>query len=95
MADLHSKILGVCPPWGQNSFNFMQFWENLAKFGKMVFWRLPGVGVPCLGEILDPPLLILNCLYFDNGIHGCAYYVLVKYPGQMVYRVVGRFLKFI
>ena len=39
------------PPWGPNSFNFMQF---LGKFGKIVCWR------PLLGEILDPPLFTLD-----------------------------------
>ena len=41
------------PPWGPNSFNFMQF---LGKFGKIVCWRPPGSWRPLLGEILDPPL---------------------------------------
>ena len=48
------------PPEGPNSFNFMQF---LRKFGKIVCWRppLPGSWRPLLGEILDPPLLVLEC----------------------------------
>ena len=43
MADLHSKILDMCPPGGPNSFNFMQF---LGKFGKIVCWHPPGELVP-------------------------------------------------
>ena len=56
MADLHSKILNASlplPPWGPNSFNFMQFW---GKIGKIICWRLH------LGEILDLPLRILAVL---------------------------------
>ena len=41
------------PPWGPNYFNFMQF---LAKFDKIVCWRLEGWHLH-LEEILDPPLL--------------------------------------
>ena len=45
------------PPGGPNSFNFMQFLE---KFGKIVCWHPPpGSWRPLLGEILDPPLLLL------------------------------------
>ena len=49
VADLHSKILDAPPPpWGPNSFNFMQF---LGKFGKIVCWRLPWrVGAPSSGK---------------------------------------------
>ena len=47
VTDRHSKILDACPPQGPNSFNFMLFWENLAK---------SYVSAP-LGEILDLPLL--------------------------------------
>ena len=39
VADLHSKILDVCPPPRPNSFNFMQFW---GKFDKIVCWPFPG-----------------------------------------------------
>ena len=44
------------PPGGPNSFNFMQF---LGKYGKVVCWCPPGSWCPLLGEILDPPLIIL------------------------------------
>ena len=43
VVDLHSKILDVPPPWGPNSFNFMQFLGNI---GKIVCWCLPGELVP-------------------------------------------------
>ena len=60
VADLHSKILDARPPWGPNSFNFMQF---LGKFGKIVCWRPPlGSWRPLLGEILDPPLVYEHLL---------------------------------
>ena len=40
VADLHSKILDAPPPpGGPNSFNFMQFWENLAKSYVGAPWR--------------------------------------------------------
>ena len=43
-----SKGLEGRPPWGPNSFNFIQF---LGKFGKIVCWRPPwGVGAPSSGK---------------------------------------------
>ena len=44
VADLRGAR-GTCPPGGQNSFNFMQFW---GQFGKIVCWRPPG-------ELAPPP----------------------------------------
>ena len=42
------------PPGRPNSFNFMQFLENLAKM--CVHALSPGGFTPVPGEILDPPL---------------------------------------
>ena len=44
VADLHNKILDACTPRGPNSFNFIQFLENLVK---------PYVGTP--GGLATPP----------------------------------------
>ena len=59
VADLHSKILDAPPP--PRGSKFFQFH---AVFGK--FWRNrmlappPGSWRPLLGEILDPPLVIIS-----------------------------------
>ena len=56
------KFWTRAPPGGPNSFNFMQF---LGKFGKIVCWHLPLESWrPLLGEILDPPLVILVLVIF-------------------------------
>ena len=48
VADLHSKILDARhPPGGPNSFNFMQFWKNLAK---SYVGAPPRVGAPSSGK---------------------------------------------
>ena len=57
LADLREEVWGTHapppPPLGHpNSFNFMQFWENLAKSRPLEGSR------PHLGEILDPSLQI-------------------------------------
>ena len=51
------------PPGGPNSFNFMQFGENLAK---LYVGAPPGSWHPLLGEILDPPLL-LHVVFIVSG----------------------------
>ena len=47
VADRHSKILDAYPPQGPNSFNFMHFWEILAKSYVGAPWR---VGTPPRGN---------------------------------------------
>ena len=51
------------PPRFENSFNFMQFLEILAK--SYVGAPLPGSWRPLLGEILDPPLQKDPCTQKD------------------------------
>ena len=55
VADLHSKILDVRPPWGSKFFQFHavfgKIWQNRMLAPPLESWR------PLLGEILDPPLL--------------------------------------
>ena len=64
------------PPGGPNSFNFMQF---LGNFGKIVCWR------PLLGEILDPPLILVGQSFASPGIPqtctGCSPLVGWHMPG--------------
>ena len=58
---------GRAPPWGPNSFNFMQF---LGKYGKIICWRPLGSCRPLFGEILDPPLMWVN-LFTDIEFFTC------------------------
>ena len=62
MADLHSKILDAPPPVQILSIS-CSFRENLAKSYVGV---PPESWCPLLGEILDPPLLILPCFKKDK-----------------------------
>ena len=87
----------------QNEANILHFWRNNHTTGfpliVFIFTHFFIYFVFLLILLISFTLLlnlclILNCLYFDIGIQGCAYHVLVKYPGHMVYHM-GRFLKFI
>ena len=55
VADLIGARGTHAPPGGPNSFNFMQFWENLAN---SYVGAPPKEGwCPHLGKIVDPPLI--------------------------------------
>ena len=65
-----SKGAPGTPPWGPNSFNFMQFW---GKIGQIIALRIHlWSWRPHLGEILDPPLMkkMVFCLqsFFPNRL---------------------------
>ena len=61
VADLDCKILDVQPPWGPNSFHFMQL---LGKFDKILCWHPLEGWYPHLKEILDLPLNYTKQLIF-------------------------------
>ena len=65
---------GCTPPWGPNSFNFMQF---LGKYGKSYVGAPLGSWRPVLGEILDPPLEIhsVNNQVSWNLVAGLFHYI--------------------
>ena len=65
VADLHSKILDARPPLGVQILSIScSFWEILAK---SYVGAPPGSWRPLLGEILDPPLSMINPFYDTKG----------------------------
>ena len=62
LADLRGGAKDARPPWGPNSFIFMQFsgkkLKNNSTFGS---WRTP------LGKILDPPLVSVSSCRFRSA----------------------------
>ena len=68
VADLHSKILDV-PPRGPNSFNFMQFPENMAK--SYVGVPPPRSWHPLLGQIMDAPLRSVAASKYISDTTAC------------------------
>ena len=61
VADLNSKILDARPPWGPKIFQFHavfgKIWQNRMLAPPLGSWR------PLLGEILDPPLVLIFIIY--------------------------------
>ena len=58
---------------GPNSFNFIQFFGT---FDKIVCWR------PDLGEILDPPLLVIVFRFLPGPMNGVLSFYDCRFSGK-------------